>query len=98
MSQKVYVILYNYNNTNYSMIKVINTLDNAYKYICEQEREYTSHKLLNINHQNQIAELIDDDCCNICHFIKGKSYTNCSLMPYDNVSQYIIASMEIFYC
>lgn len=94
MSKNVFMILYNYRVNDYSVIKIMDSLDKAYNYICCQEKDYDEFKMIQITSQKQITENIDNNCLNIC-YIQNDKYVNWQLSKYENVSSYIIVSMSV---
>lgn len=95
MSQNVFMILYNYREFDYSVVKIMNSLDKAYHYICCQENdEYDKFKLICVTHPKQLIDKIDEDCLNVC-YITTNNYNKFDLSKYDNISSYVIISMPV---
>lgn len=91
----VYMILYNYADFDYSIIKIMSNLEEAYEYICLQEKE-TSDKFNMIQVQNisNIKEKLIEDSLNICYIISGK-YNKFNLCDYCEISSYAIIPMTV---
>ena len=93
MSEQVcYMMMFNYFDTHYSMIKRINTLEDAYNYICSLEKiqeglddDEISFKLIHgppPKRQIRNTKLV---CC-----LPFDSYNEHSVCDYVAVSQYVI--------
>lgn len=94
----VYMVLYNYFDSDYSIIKIMENIDDAYNYICDNDEEgkHSDCKLINISSRADINKRCYKDCLNICHIPYDK-YDSISLcVGYRNsVSHYAIVSMKI---
>ena len=93
----IYLVLYNYSDKNFSILKTMDSLEKAYGYICSQESnlfydEPREFKLLEVEHQRSICEYNDVPLA-IC-YIQGGKYLSYDF-DNDNVSQYIIVPMTI---
>ena len=103
---KVYMVLYNYSLYDYSVIKIISNLNDAFKYICCQEDKILNINKKNITNQNtnvqmkqikSITELNDlskTNDYNIC-CIEDDNYLNYDICCRDNVSNYVIVPMTV---
>jgi hypothetical protein len=91
----VYMILYNYSDFDYSIIKIMSNLEEAYGYICLQEKQY-SDKFNMIQVQNIIDLKTNyiENSLNICYIISGK-YNKFNLCDYCGISSYAIIPMTI---
>lgn len=95
----VYIVLYYCGDKMFNIVKVFNTLENAYIYICEQEsnmyyQESKTYKMLSIDSQLSIDEYSNsvDTELGICYIKKG--YMNLNLDK-NKISEYIIISKSI---
>ena len=96
----VYMVLYNYHDCDYSIIKIMTNMNDAYNYICDQhwatgecENEY---QLIYISNCDEINEKTKQKCANIC-CISYEKYHKINLRhEFSNfVSPYIIVPMEL---
>ncbi len=91
----VYMILYNYSDFDYSIIKIMENLDDAYQYICLQEGhicdKFNMIKVDNIKH---LKDNFADEYLNICYITSGK-YNKFDLCNYCQTSNYAIIHMTI---
>lgn len=94
----VYMIIYNYNDKYYSVIKIMDTLEKAFNYICLQEQNgyliSKKCKLIEVKDKYQIDYPYDDDYINVCYVTSGK-YTKLDIYYREDTSQYVIVPMEI---
>ena len=98
----VFMILYNYFNNDYSIIKIMENLEDAYDYICLQELNnnriiepfHNSTKIIAISKSGDIEKKCVDKFLNICFISSGK-YNKFNLCNYCSVSNYAIIPMEI---
>lgn len=97
----VFMVLYNYSDCDYSIIKIMANLDDAYKYICYQEIEWQhnyieDYKLIEVSNYNDIKQKCYVDCINIC-YIPYDKYCNISLCEgyREEVCHYAIVPMVI---
>lgn len=95
----VYMILYNYDDCDYSIIKIMENLEDAYKYICYQESNYIdkseSFNMIEVTKFEHIEQQVIEDKLNICYISSGK-YNKISLcLNMENVSNYAIVPMLI---
>jgi hypothetical protein len=90
----VYMILYNYQDADYSVIKIMSTLQKALMYIHQQEmNEYTDIKeltLVSIDKEKDIVDKCKEDCCNVCLFSNNDSYLSKNFCDVEHISPYII--------
>ena len=91
----IFIVLYNYSDCDYSIIKIAKKLDDAYKCICQQESKYfnkpDSFKMINIFEPEDIAVNSVSESLNIC-YIQTEQYNKFNLCEYYNVSQYAIVN------
>lgn len=98
VNNTVYLVLYNYNDQNYSIIKTMNSIEKAYKYICFQEqglyknsdKDYT---MLNVTQQSDISDYCEPNKIGVC-YVTISNYWSIDL-DNENISQYIIVPMTI---
>ena len=98
----VFMVLYNYSDCDYSIVKIMENLDDAYKYICLQESNdhdnieefYKCVKMIDVNNPTDITDKFVDEFLNICYISSGK-YNKFSLCDYSQLSSYAIAPMVI---
>lgn len=92
---KVFMVLYNYSDRDYSIVKIFSSLDSAFNYITMQEDDYSDFELVHISDGGAIPTVsANDDFLKICYF-KNKDYLYNKMCENDIVSDYIIASMEV---
>ena len=94
----VFMVLYNYSDCDYSIVKIMENLDDAYKYICDNDIDgnYSECKLINVKTPDDIPKTYYADCLNICYISSGK-YNKFNLCQgyKENVSHYAITPMVI---
>jgi hypothetical protein len=91
----VYLIVYNYYDFDYSIIKVMEKLDEAYEYICDKEKyNHDAFKMIHVNNKEDITKNYVDGYINIC-CIMSKKYYAFDLCNYCNLSNYAIVPMKI---
>jgi hypothetical protein len=94
----VYMIIYNYNDKDYSVIKIMDSLEKAFDYICSQEQNgYLISKyckLIEVKDKYQVDFPYDDDCVNVCYVTTCK-YTKLEIYNRADTSQYVIVPMDI---
>lgn len=97
----VFMVLFNYCDCDYSIIKIMENRESAFKYICKQEIEsrhnsIEEYKLIEVSNSNDIKQKCHVDCINVCH-IPYEKYCNISLCEgyFESVSDYAIVSMVI---
>jgi hypothetical protein len=91
----VYLILYNYSDFDYSIVKIMEKIDEAYEYICSHEGNISDKfKLLHVENINQLKQNFVDEHLNICYITSGK-YNKFDLCNYCQVSSYAIIPMKI---
>jgi hypothetical protein len=89
------MILYNYKNSDYSVVKILDSLDKSLNYIrCQENEYYDKFKMIQLTNQKQLVNEIDNDYLNIC-CVSNNKYNNLDLSKYDNVSSYIIVPMLV---
>lgn len=91
----VYSVLYNYGDSDYSLIKIMEKLEDAFDYICLQENtiynidDYNKlFKLINVKKEEDIKKYYLEDHIVICNMVAGNYNHNVS--SYIGVSNYII--------
>lgn len=95
----VFVILYWVSDKMFNIVKIMDSLEKAYSFVCQQEKnmfyqESNNFKLLEIENQSQINEYSQnfEDQLGIC-FVK-KGYMKLKFDK-NKISDYIIISKEI---
>ena len=96
---KVYIVLYNYGEQDYSVIKIIENITDAYNYICDQESQICLNNisLVYINSTKDFINIDIDmstDCLKIL-CILDENYYNYNICDTPNISSYIIVPMNI---
>ena len=90
----VYMVLYNYQDADYSVIKIMSTLQKVLMYIHQQEiNEYTDIKELTlcvINKEKDIIDKCKEDVCNVCLFDNNDLYLSKNFCDIEHISSYII--------
>jgi len=90
----VFMIVYNYADYDYSVIKIMSNLEDAFKYICDEESSMSDlFKLLEINKVSDLPNNFDDNIY-VC-YIKSGNYEKFDLCNYDSLSNYAIVPMVI---
>ncbi len=96
----VYSVLYNYGDSDYSLIKIMEKLDDAFDYICIQENLFYKssdignfYHLIEITKEEDVKNHLKDNIVIIC-FVKSKEY-NFNVSSYNGVSPYIIVPFTI---
>ena len=91
----VYMILYNYQDKDYSIIKIMSSLNKAYEYICNQEIDKCDNfKLIEVNHVDELPKSYNENELNIC-YISSEKYNRFELCEYGYISSYVIVPMKI---
>jgi hypothetical protein len=96
----IYIVLYNYSDCDYSIVKIMETLDDAYKYICYQESNVFPYplenvcKMIKVFRPDEIPEKIVKDFINVCYLPSG-NYIDFNVCQYENVSDYAIIQKKI---
>jgi hypothetical protein len=88
-----YMVLYRYGEKDYSVIKLMDSVEKAYKYICAQCITINKIKLVEID-KNYDSSLFEDRCHHILYIKSGK-YLHLDLDDNENILQYIIVPMPI---
>ncbi len=92
----VYIIIYNYSDYDYSIIRSMEKLDEAYNYICIQESSLVDDFIMiEINNINDITSKFVKDHLNICYIPSG-DYNKYNLCNYCEISNYAIIPMKIY--
>ena len=94
----VYMVLFNYSEKDFSVIKIMDSLEKAFNYICLQEKAKHNHlkggcKLVEINKKDDINFPYQEHHLNIC-FVKTK-YHNLDIYDKSDISQYIIVPVKV---
>ena len=93
--KQVYLVMYNYSDCDYSIIKIKETLDDAFNYICEEIGLRENYRMIDVSIPQNIQEKYVEDFINICYISSGK-YNKFNLCSYfDLVSSYAIVPMVI---
>ena len=91
----VYMILYNYSDFDYSVVKIMENLDDAYQYICLQENDLCDKfNMIKVDNIKHLKDNFVDDHLNICYITSGK-YNKFDLCNYCQISNYAIINMKI---
>lgn len=95
----VYMILHNYWHLEYSIVRIMANLNEAYDFICNREDNalntiYNFKKLITVSTDEDIKNEVTDDGLYIC-CISSDKYKKISLLDFDNVSSYIIVPKTI---
>jgi len=94
----VYMVLYNYSDKDYSVVKIMESLEKAFEYICLQEQNgylISKHcRLIEVKDKHQVDFPYDDDCVNVCYVTTGK-YTKLDIYNREDTSQYVIVPMIV---
>lgn len=94
----VFMILYNYSDGDYSTIKIMTNLYDAYDYICRQELnqidKQETFKLFNVYNPDDVARASISDVLHIC-YIQSEEYNKFHLCDYPNISQYAIVKFVV---
>ena len=88
----VYMVLYHYGEKDYSVIKLMDSVEKAYNYICAQSIT-NKINLVEID-KNYDSSLFEDSCQHILYIKSGK-YQHLELDDNENISQYIIVPIPI---
>jgi hypothetical protein len=97
----VYIILYNYQDTDYSVIKILSSLEKAHDYIHLQEiNEYADVQhltLVEIDRERDISDKCKEDnkTFYVCVFNDNDTYTHKNFRDTEHISSYIIAKMKV---
>ena len=90
----VYMVLYNYQDSDYAVIKIMKTLQKALLYIHQQEiNEYTDVQELTVSVINKGQDILDkckEYCCNVCVFDNNDAYLSKNFRDSDHISPYIV--------
>ncbi len=92
----VYIIIYNYSNYDYSIIRTMENLDDAYNYICIQESSIANNFIMiQTTNLKDIKTKFVKDHLNICYITSG-DYNKFDLCNYCELSSYAIIPMRIY--
>ncbi len=97
----IYMILYNYQDSDYSIIKIMSTLEKAIQYIHQQEiNEYTDVQELTLTIINKTSDSTDK--CKednkhfyVCLFDNNDIYMNNNFRDTEHISSYIIVKTKV---
>ena len=89
----VYMVLYRYSENDYSVINIMDSVEKAYNYICDQTTTHNKIKLLDID--KNFDNLQFENCCQYILYVKSGKYLHLELDDNDNILQYIIVPMPI---
>ena len=92
----VYMVLYNYQDKDYSVITIMSSVNKAYEYICNQETCVNDKfKLIEVNNVDDLpSRYTDANELNIC-YIKSSKYYRFELCDNSYISSYVIVPMKI---
>ena len=97
----VYTVLYNYHDCDYSIIKIMTSINDAYNYICcQQKGDYDDkgiYQLIYISNCDEIDKKTKQEYTNIC-CIPHEKYHKIVLSEVcttNYISPYIIVPMEL---
>jgi hypothetical protein len=94
----VYMVLYNYYDCDYSIVIIMEKIEDAYNYICHQETNYPNKpelfKMITISRPEEINEHVVNESVIICYISSG-NYNKFDLCGYVNISNYVIVPMVI---
>jgi hypothetical protein len=94
----VFMVLYNYSDCDYSIVIIMENLDDAYKYICDNDIDgnCSECKLINVKTPDDIVKKYYADCLNIC-YISSCKYNKFNLWQgyQEHVCHYAIVPMVI---
>jgi hypothetical protein len=92
----IYIIIYNYSDYDYSIIRTMENLDEAYQYICLQESTLVDEfAMIEIENIEDITSKYVKDHLNICYIPSG-NYNKYNLCNYCEMSSYAIIPMKIY--
>lgn len=95
---KVFMVLFNYNERDFSVVKIFSSLEKAYKYICLQQHsafnKYKKMNMVEINDPKNLTYSSENDCMNICYVKTGK-YLHLDIYDRSDTSEYIIVPMDV---
>jgi hypothetical protein len=89
----VYMVLYRYGEKDYSVIKIMDSVEKAYNYISTQTITINKIKLLEIDKNYDNSQF--EDSCQYILYIKSGKYLHLDLDDNDNILQYIIVPMPV---
>jgi len=97
--KQFYMVLYNYQDKDYSIVIAVDSCEKAIKYIEHQENSLfygksIKFKPVQINNQSELLNNNDDRYINIC-IANSNLYHHLNLIDIENYSQYIIVPMNI---
>jgi hypothetical protein len=93
---RVYLVMYNYNECDYSVVSIKENLENASEFIISQYPDLNSEfKIVsNIKRQSDVKQLkVSENEMLICHVVGNN--LNINVSDYEGLSQYIISSITI---
>jgi hypothetical protein len=93
ITAKVFMILYRYGEKDYSVVKIMSTLEKAYNYICSQIITINKIKLLEIDRNYDKAQIEENNSYIL--YIKSGKYLHLDLDDNENIQPYIIVPMNI---
>ena len=100
--EEVYMVLYNYSDCDFSVVKIMANKEDAFAYIYRQELKCHGNSqpicLTDVTKAEELKALdqkaYEDDCLHICCIMSG----NCNkfnLCNYDTISSYAIVPMKV---
>ena len=92
----VYMVLYNYCEHDFSIIKIMENLDDAYNHIRNQEsrKKICLANIKSTKELDNIESVYSQDSLKIC-CIADENYHNYNICDNPNISSYIIVPMSI---
>jgi len=97
--KSVFMILYNYSDYDYSIIKIMSSLEDAFNHICILESDLLYEcKMIEVSVPSDINKKIDlNDTINVCFISSGKyhKFCVCEDRPNGILSNYVIIPMII---
>ena len=94
----VFMVLYNYSDCDYSIVKIMDNLDDAYNYVCQQEAKQcdkiNEFQMITVSRPQDLQQHVVDEHLNICYISSG-NYNKFNLCNYGSISSYAIVSMVI---
>lgn len=92
----IYLVMYNYSDHDYSVVSALSSLDDAYKYVCEQEYcefIYEKFKLITLQNLSDLTTNFEDGYIHVCYI--PLNYLRFNLSEYVAMSSYIIVPMIV---
>jgi hypothetical protein len=90
------MILYNYSDCDYSVVKIMANKEDAFAFICREELKthlQLPFRLTDIRKKEDF-EKIEDDIFHVCCILSG-NYNKFNLCNHENISSFAIVPMKI---